>query len=77
MAVVPAAGAAIWGAIYSAVYQAGVNDSQLRMDGGDEQMCYGAKCYQSTFWGMAVASWVAIAMWAFAWRGWKRRDIAV
>ena len=77
MAVVPAAGAAIWGAVYSAVYQAGVDTSQLRSDGGEEQMCYGARCYQSTFWAMAVASWVAVGLWTFAWRGWRWRDIAV
>lgn len=77
VAVVPAAGAAIWGAVYSAVYQAGVDTSQLRSDGGEEQMCYGARCYQSTFWAMAVASWVAVGLWTFAWRGWRWRDIAV
>jgi len=77
VAVVPAAGAAIWGAIYSAVYQAGVDTSQTRSGGEDEQMCYGAKCYQSTFWAMAVSSWIAIVLWGFAWRGWRRRDIAV
>ena len=77
VAVVPAAGAAIWGAVYSAVYQAGVDDSHLRADGGEEQFCYGERCYQSTFWGMAVASWVAVLLWSFAWRGWKRREIAV
>ena len=77
VAVVPAAGAAIWGAIYSAVYQAGVKNTHFRMDGGEEQMCYGAQCYQSTFWGMAIASWVAIALWVVAWRSWKRSDIAV
>lgn len=78
VAVVPAAGAAIWGAIYSAVYQAGVdNGGNLRGDGGDEQMCYGIQCYRSTFWAMAVASWVAILLWGSAWRGWKRRGIAV
>ncbi len=77
VAVVPAAGAAIWGAVYSAVYQAGVDTSRPGPDGGREQMCYGVRCYQSTFWAMAVASWLAIGLWMFAWRGWRRRDIAV
>jgi len=77
VAVVPAAGAAIWGAVYSAVYQAGVDSSQLRSDGGEEQMCYGARCYQSTFWAMAVASWAAVGLWMLAWRRWWRRGIAV
>lgn len=79
VAVVPAAGAAIWGAVYSGVYQAGVERS--RMLGGaqevEEQMCYGVRCYRSTFWAMAVASWVAVGLWAWAWRRWRKRDIAV
>lgn len=77
VAVVPAAGAAIWGAIYSAVYQAGVETGGLRSDGEDEQMCYGAKCYQGTFWAMAVCSWVALGLLGWAWRWWVRRGIAV
>ncbi|MCJ1455063.1 putative monocarboxylate transporter mch1 [Mycoblastus sanguinarius] len=76
VAVVPAAGAAIWGAIYSAVYQAGVEKSQI-FGQEEQQMCYGVLCYQSTFWGMAVASWVAMGLWFWAWRGWKGRGVAV
>jgi len=77
VAVVPAAGAAIWGAVYSAVYQAGVETGNLRFDGEEEQMCYGGKCYQRTFWAMAVCSWAALGLWAWAWRWWVRRGIAV
>ena len=77
VAIVPAAGAAIWGAIYSAVYQAGVDASHLRADGEDEHQCYGVKCYQSTFWAMAVCSWVAVVLWSFAWRNWTRRGILI
>ncbi|KAL2044252.1 hypothetical protein N7G274_002957 [Stereocaulon virgatum] len=78
VAVVPAAGAAIWGAVYSAVYQAGVDARRLRWhDEEVEQMCYGGKCYEVTFWAMAVCSWVAVALWGWAWRGWRRRGIAV
>lgn len=75
VAVVPAAGAAIWGAVYSGVYQAGVERS--RALGEAEQMCYGVACYRSTFWAMAVASWVAVGLWAWAWRRWRARGIAV
>lgn len=75
VAVVPAAGAAIWGAVYSGVYQAGVGRSQIM--GEEEQMCYGMKCYRTTFWAMAVASWVAVGLWAWAWRRWRARAIAV
>lgn len=86
VATVPAAGAALWGAVYSAVYQAGVPRSRFLGCGretegeGDQaggQMCYGARCYQRTFLAMAVASWVAVGLWAWAWRRWRVRGIAV
>ncbi|KAL6719456.1 putative monocarboxylate transporter mch1 [Lecanora helva] len=78
VAVVPAAGAAIWGAIYSAVYQAGVDGGRSGGQRADEgQFCFGAQCYQATFWGMAGASWAAIMLWGLAWRLWRRKGIAV
>ncbi|CAF9942820.1 MAG: Putative monocarboxylate transporter mch1 [Alectoria fallacina] len=78
MSVTPAAGAAIWGAVYSVVYQAGVQRSQILVgDEEEEQMCYGVGCYRSTFWAMVVASWVAVGLWLWAWRRWRARDIAV
>ncbi|MDI1486594.1 MAG: putative monocarboxylate transporter mch1 [Ramalina farinacea] len=81
VAVVPAIGAAIWGAIYSAVYQAGVASKEWQAKKGTEldedKQCYGGQCYQRTFLAMAVASWLAILLWAFAWRGWKRRGCVV
>ncbi|KAG8527799.1 uncharacterized protein KY384_007953 [Bacidia gigantensis] len=70
VAMVPGAGAALWSLIYAKVYQAGVGD-----DGSLE--CFGAKCYQSTFFAMAIASWVAIALWAVAWKGWRQRGVVV
>ena len=69
VAVVPAGGAAVWGAIYSAVYSAGTQE-----DAGE---CFGKSCYMPTFAAMAVASWAAIVLWAFAWRGWRRRGCVV
>ena len=75
VAVVPAAGAAIWGAVYSAVYQDGASRS-----GGQEELCWGKQCYQTTFWAMAVTSVVGIVLWAWAWRGrggWKARGVLV
>lgn len=81
VATVPAAGAALWGAVYSAVYQAGVVPrSGAGTEAGGEgagQMCYGVRCYQRTFLAMAVASWVAVGLWAWAWRRWRVRGIAV
>ena len=68
VAMFPAGGAAVWGAAYSAVYQAGA---------GEDGLCYGKGCYQGTFWAMVICSWVAVGLWAWAWRGWRRREIAV
>ena len=73
----PAAGAAIWGAVYSAVYQAGVQRSRMMGGEEEEQMCYGGGCYRGTFLAMAVASWVAVGLWAGAWRRWRVRGVAV
>ena len=71
VAVVPAGGAAVWGAVYAAVYEQATSD-----DGN----CYGLPCYQRTFWGMAVCSWVACGFWLWAWRGpggWYSRGVTV
>ena len=75
VAVVPAGGAAVWGAIYSGVYQMGAKQEAAVEE--DALLCYGTKCYATTFWAMAVCSWIAVALWIWAWRGWRRRGIAV
>ena len=103
VAMVPAGGAAVWGGVYSKVYEWGASSeldhfANLHLDSGnvilsagsvvannmtsgaEDVLCYGAQCYQSTFWAMAVCSVVAIGLWAWAWRGkggWVRRGIAV
>lgn len=74
VAVVPAAGAAVWGAIYAAVYDAAASDVE---QGESQRLCYGLGCYAPTFWGMTVCSWIALALWATVWRGWRRRGIPV
>ncbi|EKG19342.1 Major facilitator superfamily [Macrophomina phaseolina MS6] len=79
VAMMPAAGAAVWGVVYSAVYDW---NSSAASDGGDDEdvLCYGKACYASTFWAMAVCVWVACGLWIWAWRGpggWKARGIAV
>ncbi|KAL8720526.1 MAG: hypothetical protein Q9225_002618 [Loekoesia sp. 1 TL-2023] len=74
VAVVPAAGAALWGAIYAAVYDSAADGEGK---GGVERLCYGVRCYAPTFWGMVAFSWIAIGLWAFAWRGWRARRILV
>ena len=80
IAMMPAGGAAIWGAVYSAVYQAGVDDrvaEDIEKPQQKETRCFGLKCYAATFWAMAVCSWLAIGLWAVAWKRWKRKGIAV
>ena len=66
---VPAGGAAVWGAIYSAVYTRGLV--------GDREACFGEPCYRATFWGMFGCSVVAMGFFASAWRMWRRRGLAV
>ena len=91
VAVFPAAGAAMWGAVYSWVYQHGIRGSGGGIGGStgagagrelgtveqQDKQCYGSQCYRTTFLCMAVASWVAIALWTWVWRSWRRRGIAV
>lgn len=71
----PAGGAALWGAVYSAVYQAGVEKAATGQE--KETRCFGLKCYAATFWGMTICSWIAMGLWALAWRRWRRRGVAV
>ena len=75
LAMTPAAGATLWGAVYAAVYQKGADGSEK----GDV-LCHGKGCYAPTFWAMAISVWVAMGLWVYAWRGpggWKRRGVAV
>lgn len=75
LAMTPAAGATLWGAVYAAVYQSGANGSEK----GDV-LCHGKSCYDSTFWAMAGSVWVAMGLVMWAWRGpggWVRRGVAV
>jgi MFS family permease len=76
VATMPAVGAALWGIIYSAVYEAAAS----RGEAGGNLLCYGAKCYAPTFWAMAASVLAACGLWAWAWLGpfgWKKRGIAV
>lgn len=87
VAMMPAAGAAVWGVVYSAVYDwssaapTDGGDGVIRPpDDADDVLCYGKACYASTFWAMAASVWVACGLWIWAWRGpggWKQRGIAV
>jgi len=81
VATAPAAGATVWGLVYSGVYQWAANRRVAGREGaGQEELCYGAMCYAPTFWAMAGCVWVACGLWLWAWRGpngWARRGIAV
>lgn len=82
VATVPAAGAAVWGVVYSAVYQGAATREGYpdRENGERETLCHGVGCYAPTFWAMAVSVWIACGLWIWAWRGpggWRRRGIAV
>ncbi|KAJ5817636.1 Major facilitator superfamily domain general substrate transporter [Penicillium robsamsonii] len=73
VAMMPAAGAALWGIVYSAAYQNAMDHD----DGLSDGQCHGWRCYG--FWavGCTVSVWVAVLAWVAAWRGWKRRGVVV
>ncbi|KAF1981238.1 MFS general substrate transporter [Aulographum hederae CBS 113979] len=88
VAMVPAAGAAVWGIVYSAIYQSAAGRQMGRdgpgstrgKEGEEDVLCYGLECYAPTFWAMAVGVWIACGLWLWAWRGpggWYRRGVAV
>jgi len=84
VAMVPAAGAAVWSIVYSAVYQSAAGDRGAARGTPrapqEEVLCYGMACYAPTFWAMAVSVWVACGLWVWAWRGpggWVKRGVAV
>ncbi|OJD15228.1 hypothetical protein AJ78_04488 [Emergomyces pasteurianus Ep9510] len=72
VAMFPAAGAAVWGAVYSAGYEAA-----SRTSGDGNQQCVGWGCYGFWALGCTASVWVAIGLWAVAWRGWRRRGVVV
>lgn len=76
IAMVPGAGAAVWGAIYSAFYQLSV-DSGADMGKIGERLCYGYACYGPTAWGMFASSLVAIALWVLMWKRFQKGGIRV
>ncbi|KAJ5563424.1 Major facilitator superfamily domain general substrate transporter [Penicillium sp. DV-2018c] len=76
VAMMPAAGAALWGIVYSAAYQHAVDVGLDGADGGlRDGQCRGWRCYG--FWavGCTVSVWVACLAWVVAWRGWRRRGL--
>lgn len=68
---VPAGGATVWSAVYSAIYQRGVAPE------AGENLCYGYTCYGATFLAMMISSLVAVGLWVYAWRGWRQKGVVV
>ncbi|TVY37279.1 putative transporter [Lachnellula subtilissima] len=80
VAMVPALGATMWGVLYSTVYQWAATIPSYSQDDAEDVLCYGKRCYTSTFWGMAASVWIGCALLVYAWKGrdgWSRRGIAV
>lgn len=72
IAIMPAGGATVWGAVYSVVYQRHVKPGEV--------LCFGPGCYEATAWAMGACAVVTMELWAWAWRGpggWVERGIAV
>jgi hypothetical protein len=79
VATVPALGATLWGLVYSTVYQWGADQTASNRD-FEDVLCYGKQCYSTSFWAMAVSSWLGCGLLLWAWKGrggWSERDIAV
>lgn len=81
VALFPAIGSTMWGLIYSAVYEAGANDSPSASDGSNEDVfCYGTKCYATAFWAMTASIWTGCLMMLWAWKGkdgWVKRGVVI
>lgn len=81
LAMTPAAGATLWGAVYATVYQKAADSGEAGIEKDPEDvLCHGKACYAPTFWAMTVSVWFAMGLFMWAWRGpggWKRRGIAV
>ncbi|PSS22534.1 hypothetical protein M430DRAFT_41279 [Amorphotheca resinae ATCC 22711] len=80
VAMVPAAGALVWGIVYSTVYGWAAKKSPHIPGTDDGVLCYGKQCYAGTFWAMAASIAIGSLLWVWAWKGrdgWSRRGIAV
>lgn len=76
----PAVGNALWGLVYSAVYQAGAEKGSSASEGDGDLFCYGTQCYAAAYWGMAASAWVSCLLVLWAWKGrhgWTQRAIVI
>lgn len=84
VAMMPAGGAAVWSLVYSAGYSRaslghggggiGIGDPDPGLDEGE---CRGYACFGAWAWGCAASVAIAIVLWCFAWRAWRKRNVAV
>jgi MFS family permease len=75
VAMMPAGGAAVWSIVYSVAFsRASGRDPDT---GLDKSECKGYDCFGTWAWGCAVSVGVAIVLWCFAWKTWRRRNVMV
>ncbi|KAK5078093.1 putative monocarboxylate transporter mch1 [Lithohypha guttulata] len=74
VAMMPAGGAAIWSIVYSAFYSQGAQRDDNKSGEGE---CKGYGCYGYWAVGCTLSVAVAIVLWSFAWRAWRRRSVMV
>ncbi|KIX08348.1 uncharacterized protein Z518_03004 [Rhinocladiella mackenziei CBS 650.93] len=84
VAMMPAGGAAVWSLVYSAGYSRAAlgrdHDGGIGIGpdpGLDEGECRGYACFAGWAWGCAASVAVAIVLWCFAWRVWRKRNVVV
>lgn len=81
VAVMPAPGAALWGVVYSVEWGRGAatGGGGDGGGGGGEGFgeCRGRGCFEGWAWGCAGSVGLAVLLWGWAWRGWRRRGVVV
>ncbi|PGH00336.1 hypothetical protein AJ80_09191, partial [Polytolypa hystricis UAMH7299] len=77
VAMTPALGAAVWGSVYSVLYEAAKPKYGFGEPTVPNGTCRGWRCYG--FWaaGCMGSVLVAAVLWAVAWRVWRRRGVVV
>lgn len=77
VAMMPAGGAAVWSIVYSLAYSAAARSNHDIGIPEDRGECFGYACFATWAWGCAISVTVAIVLWCFAWKTWRRRNVAV
>ncbi|KAJ6264926.1 hypothetical protein Dda_1079 [Drechslerella dactyloides] len=80
IAMLPAGGASVFGLLFALVYDSEAGRQNSGEHGLGTGLCFGLKCYQGSFAGMAASCLLAIGLWMWAWRGkggWLARGVSV